>query len=98
MAQSGFQVVIIGGSVSGLTLALSLEKIGIDYIILEKRPEIAPQEGASVGILPNGARILEQLGVYDTIEEDTAALGVSHIHYPDGFHYASPYPARMQDM
>lgn len=98
MTHSDFKVVIVGGSVSGLTLALSLERLGIDYTILEKRQEIAPQEGASVGILPNGARILEQLGVYKAIEEVTAALGVSHIYFPDGFHHASHYPSKMQEM
>lgn len=96
MAPSSFKVVIVGGSVSGLTLAHSLDKIGVDYTILEKRLEVAPQEGASIGILPNGARILDQLGLYHAIETTTAPLGTSHIYFPDGFHFSSLYPNRMQ--
>lgn len=44
-----------------------LEKIGIDYLILEKCHEMAPQVGASIGILPNGNRILDQIDLYDDI-------------------------------
>jgi glycine/D-amino acid oxidase-like deaminating enzyme len=48
-----FRVLIAGGSITGLSLALILEKAGIDYILLEKR-EIAPQFGASVGYVNDG--------------------------------------------
>ncbi|KAH7028242.1 FAD binding domain-containing protein [Macrophomina phaseolina] len=96
-SEGHFKVIIIGGSVTGLTLAHSLHKIGIDYTVLEKRKQIAPQEGASIGILPNGARILDQLGLYDAIEKTTAPLGVSQIYFPDGFHFTSSYPKKMHD-
>lgn len=86
----------MGGSVTGLTLAHSLGRIGVDYTVLEQRDEVAPQEGASIGILPNGARILDQLGLYDSIEPTIAPLGTSHIYFPDGFHFPSPYPNKMQ--
>ncbi|PNP73499.1 hypothetical protein FNYG_13149 [Fusarium nygamai] len=76
-------------------LAHSLHRIGVDYTILEKRSEIAVQEGASIGILPNGARILDQLGLYKAIEESSVPLRTSHICFPDGFHFTSPYPRRI---
>ncbi|POR36054.1 FAD binding domain-containing protein [Tolypocladium paradoxum] len=95
MPQERFKVIIIGGSVTGLTLAHSLHQIGADYTILEKRPKIAPQEGASIGILPNGARVLDQLGLYDAIEQATAPLGATRIHFPDDFQFSSPYPKKM---
>ncbi|KAM0368810.1 hypothetical protein ACHAPY_007146 [Fusarium culmorum] len=95
MSQKPFRVIIVGGSVTGLTLAHSLHRIGVDYIILEKRAKVVLQEGASIGILPNGARVLDQLGLYDTIEQSAAPPEVSHIHFPDGFHFISPYPKRM---
>ncbi|KAI9152364.1 FAD binding domain-containing protein [Paramyrothecium foliicola] len=95
MSERKFTVIIVGGSVTGLTLAHALHKIGVQCIILEKRADIAPQEGASIGILPNGARILDQLGVYDSIEQATAPLGATHIHFPDDFHFTSPYPKKM---
>ncbi|KAI6762288.1 hypothetical protein HG531_002841 [Fusarium graminearum] len=63
----GFKVIIVGGSVSGLSVANMLECFSIDYILLEAYPHIAPQVGASIGILPNGFRILDQLGCYEPI-------------------------------
>ncbi|KAH7042133.1 hypothetical protein B0J12DRAFT_674744 [Macrophomina phaseolina] len=65
MADRAFRVVIVGGSIAGLTLALALEKNGIDFLVLEAYPEIAPQVGASIAVLPNGFRILDQLGCYE---------------------------------
>ncbi|KAF1850137.1 FAD/NAD(P)-binding domain-containing protein [Cucurbitaria berberidis CBS 394.84] len=61
------KILIAGGSVAGLALANSLEKTGIDYLVLEQWHEIAPDVGASIGIFPNGLRILDQLGCYDAI-------------------------------
>lgn len=65
----GLRVIIVGGSVSGLSLANMLEKFNIEYVLLEAHPEIAPQLGASMGLLPAGLRILDQLGCYDRIQE-----------------------------
>lgn len=53
------------GSVASLSLANMLEKFDIDYVVLEAYPDIAPQVGASIGLLPNGLRILDQLGCYE---------------------------------
>ncbi|KAI8228353.1 FAD-dependent monooxygenase atmM [Colletotrichum sp. SAR 10_86] len=63
------RILIVGGSVSGLSLAIMLEKFGIDYLILEAHPTIAPQLGASIGLLPNGLKILDQLGCYERLRE-----------------------------
>ncbi|KAF6831150.1 FAD binding domain-containing protein [Colletotrichum musicola] len=65
----GFTVIIVGGSVSGLSLANILETFGIDYVLLEGHDTIAPQLGASIGLLPTGLRILDQLGCYERIRE-----------------------------
>jgi hypothetical protein len=64
-----FKAIIIGGSISGLTLAHTFTYAGIDYILLEARDTISPQLGASIVIMPNGARILDQLGVYEEMRE-----------------------------
>lgn len=65
----GFKVIIVGGSVAGLSLANMLEKFDMDYVLLEAHAQIAPQLGASMGLLPGGLRILDQLGCYDRIRE-----------------------------
>ncbi|QSZ35311.1 hypothetical protein DSL72_008180 [Monilinia vaccinii-corymbosi] len=62
-----FKVVIIGGGIAGLVLGNMLQLNGIDFVILEAYPKIAPQVGASIGLLSNGNRILDQLGLFDTI-------------------------------
>ncbi|KAL6703175.1 hypothetical protein ACN47E_010168 [Coniothyrium glycines] len=63
------RVIIAGGSIAGLTLANILEQLGVDYLLLEKYKQIAPNLGASIAIFPNGYRILDQLGCYDAITE-----------------------------
>jgi 2-polyprenyl-6-methoxyphenol hydroxylase-like FAD-dependent oxidoreductase len=67
MEHPNFKVIIVGGSVSGLTLANMLEKLNIDYVVLESYKTIAPQVGASIGLQANGLRILDQLGCADTL-------------------------------
>jgi 2-polyprenyl-6-methoxyphenol hydroxylase-like FAD-dependent oxidoreductase len=62
-----FKVIIVGGSIAGMALANMLERYGIDFIVLEKHSVVAPQLGASIATLPNGQRILQQLGCLDAI-------------------------------
>lgn len=68
LSPSSFRVIIVGGSITGLTLANMLERAGIDYVLLEKR-EVAPQRGQSILVLPSTAVILEQLGVNKTLDD-----------------------------
>ncbi|KAG7115076.1 FAD-dependent monooxygenase BOA8 like protein [Verticillium longisporum] len=65
--KNDFKVIIVGGGVAGLALANMLEQYGWDYLILESHSAIAPQVGASIGMFPNGLRILDQLGLYAPI-------------------------------
>lgn len=97
MSQPTFKVVIVGGSVTGLTLAHCLAKLGIDFTILEKRPAIVVQEGASIAVMPNGARVLDQLGIFDAIEQSVAPLDISEAWLPEqnGFNFTSDYPRRL---
>ncbi|RAL12476.1 FAD-dependent oxidoreductase [Aspergillus homomorphus CBS 101889] len=94
-ARDEFRVLIVGGSIAGLTLAHALAalntslqndpraKSGIRYTVLEKRPSLTPQEGASVGILPHGGRILDQLGLFQRVEEEIEPLHTAHLRFPD---------------
>ncbi|KAJ6131991.1 FAD/NAD(P)-binding domain-containing protein [Penicillium samsonianum] len=92
MNKDQFHVIIVGGSIAGLTLAHCLHRAGISHVVLEKASEPAPQIGASVGILPNGARVLDQLQLYETIEKYIEPLETATIGYPDGFSFSSSYP------
>lgn len=85
MSKKPFTVLIAGGGIAGLTLANMLEKIGVDYLILEGYREMAPQVGASIGILPNGSRVLDQIGLYDEIRKlIDAPLFESSLRRPEG--------------
>ncbi|RDW93719.1 FAD-dependent monooxygenase spyC [Aspergillus mulundensis] len=84
MEGSPLKVIIVGGSVAGLTLAHCLHRANIDHVVLEKRPEIAPQEGASIGLWPTGGQVLDQLGLWEEIAEGTQPLRVHNVLYPDG--------------
>ncbi|KAL3452581.1 hypothetical protein BJX65DRAFT_293076 [Aspergillus insuetus] len=84
MNSSNFRVIIVGGSVGGLTLAHCLYRAGIDYVVLEKGDQIAPEIGASIGIMPNGARVLAQLGLFEELESHIKPLSTAHITFPDG--------------
>lgn len=76
--KSNFKVVIAGGSITGLTLANMLQQHNIDFIVLEAYPDIAPQVGASIGLLPHGNRILDQLGLYHKVLELCPPLDSFH--------------------
>ncbi|CAI7641997.1 unnamed protein product [Penicillium viridicatum] len=69
-----YRVAIVGGGIAGLTLALALEKQNVDYILFESHDSLTPDRGASVGLQPNGLRILDQLGLIDEIEKHTGTL------------------------
>ncbi|RYP61688.1 hypothetical protein DL771_010039 [Monosporascus sp. 5C6A] len=79
------RVIIGGGSITGLSLALMLEKVGVDFVVLEAHDSITPQVGAGVVCNANGFRILDQLGVYDDImKESMAPLQEVNTRWPDG--------------
>ncbi|KAJ5511075.1 Monooxygenase FAD-binding [Penicillium expansum] len=79
-----FKVLIAGGSLVGLGLAVAFERAGIEYELFEKG-EFATQLGASIGIHPHTIRILEQLGVWSDIEKQVVPLQ-SRNHYDGDGH------------
>ncbi|RYP05266.1 hypothetical protein DL764_003927 [Monosporascus ibericus] len=79
------RVIIGGGSIMGLSLALMLEKVGVDFVVLEAHDSVVPQVGAGVGCNANGMRILDQLGVCDDIMKvSTEPLQEVNTWWPDG--------------
>ncbi|KAL2819036.1 hypothetical protein BDW59DRAFT_151644 [Aspergillus cavernicola] len=61
------RVIVVGGGVAGLALALMLEKNGVDYVLLEAYDEVVAQATAGICMVPNGLRILDQLGCYEDL-------------------------------
>jgi 2-polyprenyl-6-methoxyphenol hydroxylase-like FAD-dependent oxidoreductase len=59
-------VLIVGGGVGGLTLALSLHRAGIACRVYEAAPAIQPL-GVGINLLPHGMRELTELGLQEAL-------------------------------
>lgn len=68
-------VLIAGGGIGGLAVALALARKGIASRVLERRPDFS-EEGAGIQIGPNGTRILQDIGVAGALS--------GHVAVPDG--------------
>src|SRR5882762_5582948 len=65
------EVVIVGGGIGGLTLALTLDKAGIPSRVFESSPEIKPI-GVGINLLPHATKELARLG----LDKDLARVAV----------------------
>ncbi|KAI0780346.1 FAD/NAD-P-binding domain-containing protein [Trametes elegans] len=66
------QVAIVGGGVCGLTLAVALQRAGVDVQLFEAAAAFG-EIGAGVAIGVNAIRALEGLGVWDAIMQKCSA-------------------------
>lgn len=80
---NSFKVIIAGGSTAGLTLAIALERAGIDYELLEKR-DIAPELGQSIMILPCTTLVHEQLGISKPLRDAAVPIKLREHWVQDG--------------
>jgi 2-polyprenyl-6-methoxyphenol hydroxylase-like FAD-dependent oxidoreductase len=58
------KILIVGGSVAGLALANMLERVGIDFVVLEAGSKIDPSVGGGISVQPQMSRILDQIGCW----------------------------------
>ena len=65
-------VLIAGGGIGGLTLALSLHQIGVPCRVYESVERIAPL-GVGINILPHAVRELTELGLADALADTGVA-------------------------
>ncbi|KAL1883471.1 hypothetical protein Plec18167_002475 [Paecilomyces lecythidis] len=68
---SDFKVIIVGGGPIGLLAAHALQLAGIDFVVLEQRPRIVEDQGASIIVWPHTLRVMHQLGIL----EDLLSMG-----------------------
>ena len=66
MTDSRTDVLIVGGGVGGLALALSLHQAGISCRVFEAVPAILPL-GVGINLLPHAMRELSELGLQDAL-------------------------------
>lgn len=69
---------------AGLTMAHMLSQAKINYILLEARDTLSPQLGAGIVLMPNGSRILDQLGVLDQMKKFLTRMAVQYRRKSDG--------------
>ncbi|KAI2889754.1 transcriptional regulator family: Fungal Specific TF [Aspergillus niger] len=62
-----FKAIIVGGGPVGLAAAHSLHLAGIDFLILERRPAIIEDKGASLIVHPHTLRVFDQFGILDDV-------------------------------
>ncbi|MGN6309903.1 MAG: flavin-dependent oxidoreductase [Xanthobacteraceae bacterium] len=60
-------VLIVGGGIGGLTLALSLHQIGVPCRVFESVSELKPL-GVGINVLPHAVRELIELGLLDKLD------------------------------
>ena len=71
-------VLIAGGGIGGLTLALSLHQIGVPAKVFESVPELKPL-GVGINVLPHAVRELIELGLLDRL--DAAGVRTRELAY-----------------
>src|SRR5687768_1736669 len=62
MSKNPLRVAIVGGGIGGVAAATALLQRGMEVRLYEQAPALA-EVGAGVAIQPNGARMLERLGL-----------------------------------
>ncbi len=61
------EILVVGGGIGGLTLALSLHAAGLKCRVLEAAPEILPL-GVGINLMPHAGRVLTELGLKGALE------------------------------
>ncbi|MGQ0511191.1 MAG: flavin-dependent oxidoreductase [Betaproteobacteria bacterium] len=75
-------VLVIGGGIGGLTLALSLHQAGIPCRVFEAAPEVKPL-GVGINLLPHGTRELTELGLQPALAK--VAVATSELAFYNRF-------------
>lgn len=73
------EILVVGGGIGGLTLALELRRRGIGCRVFEAAPEIRPV-GVGVNLLPHSTRILAELGLEPALARAAVATQRSQFY------------------
>ncbi|OCH96428.1 FAD/NAD(P)-binding domain-containing protein [Obba rivulosa] len=101
MTSKDFKVAIVGGGVCGLTCAVALARSGVSVELFEAAPKFE-EIGAGIGVGPNAARVLRDIGVLDEV---LAKAGESQLNQRtfrfisglEGHEVLFEYPGRPDD-
>ncbi|KAI5865246.1 FAD/NAD(P)-binding domain-containing protein [Durotheca rogersii] len=88
-AQKPFRAVIVGGGLVALTTAHIFTSAGIDFVILERHDNLAPQIGSLLNVWPPTFRVFDQLGLTDAVlRVATSVNRVVSLSADDGIAYS----------
>lgn len=79
MAATPLPILIAGGGIGGLALALALARTGRTSIVLEQRESFATV-GAGIQLGPNGVRMLQHLGVAEALRPLVGVPDAVRVH------------------
>lgn len=71
-------ILIIGAGIGGLSAALAFKRLGHGVRVVERVKEIRPV-GAAISLWPNGVKVINQLGLGDTVQRQSGF--VDHMRY-----------------
>src|SRR5262245_66580791 len=94
MSKYQLRVAIVGGGIGGVAAATVLLQLGMEVRLYEQAPALA-EVGAGVAIQPNGARMLERLGLDHELARFGARWVDPQFRRQDGSYAASMWPPEL---
>lgn len=82
--QKPFRAIVVGAGVVGLTISHALQLANIDHVVLEKHKEVVSLHGAALIVWPAVARIFDQFGFLDKVQEASVPVSKEYKRWPDG--------------
>jgi salicylate hydroxylase len=77
------RAVVVGGGLGGMAAAVALTQAGIDVQVHEQSQQLT-EVGAGVSLAPNGLRMLERLGLGESIERVGVRYASPQLLFSDG--------------
>lgn len=89
MIEQQVDVLIIGGGLTGATLLLALQNLGLSCLLVEQHPFSdkinADFDARSLALSPASQRVLTMLGVWPLLAESATAIDMIHVSEQQGF-------------
>eukprot|EP01117_Protostelium_nocturnum_P001898 TRINITY_DN1245_c0_g1_i3.p1 TRINITY_DN1245_c0_g1~~TRINITY_DN1245_c0_g1_i3.p1 ORF type:complete len:504 (-),score=164.76 TRINITY_DN1245_c0_g1_i3:45-1556(-) len=95
------RIIIVGGGIGGIILAISFQKLGIPFVLLESKEEGEKDDGADLALWPSSVKILRELGIdHDLLGKYSYPVNKVHMTKlnPEGNHAEGEDIMRIVDM